>query len=71
MHPSGYSSGLLISVHRMGAGRFILNTFRILENLDRHPAADRLLLNLIHYAGRDIDLPLADIPVDFDQQMYA
>lgn len=71
MHPSsGYSSGLLISVHRLKAGRFILNTFRILENLGRHPAADRLLLNLIQYASRDMDQPLTNLPVNFDRQVY-
>ena len=33
-----------------GRGRFILNALRIVENLGRNPAADRLLLNLIRQA---------------------
>ena len=45
-----YSSGLLLSVYDLGAGRFILNTLRIRENLDSHPAAERLLRNMIRYA---------------------
>lgn len=71
LHPTGYSSGLLISVHRLGAGRFILNTFRLLENLGTHPAADRLLLNLIQYAARDLDRPLAPLPADFVKRLDA
>jgi hypothetical protein len=48
----GYASGVLVGAYRLGAGRFVINTLRVLENLDRHPAADRLLLNLIDYAAR-------------------
>ncbi|HWE62823.1 MAG TPA: glycoside hydrolase family 2 TIM barrel-domain containing protein, partial [Chloroflexota bacterium] len=47
---SGYASGFLAASYPFGAGRFLLNTLRILENVDRHPAADRLLLNMITYA---------------------
>ena len=46
----GYSAGLLIAMYKVSKGRMILSTPRILENLDSHPAADRLLLNLIRYA---------------------
>ena len=49
--PGGYASGVLIGSYRLGAGRFILSTPRVLENLDAHPAADRLLLNLVTFAG--------------------
>jgi hypothetical protein len=45
----GYACGLLIAAYRAG-GRLILSTPYLLENLERHPAADRLLVNLIHYA---------------------
>jgi hypothetical protein len=48
----GYTSGVLVGTYRLGAGRFVLNTLRVLENLDRHPAADRLLLNMIDYAAQ-------------------
>ncbi|MBB6670805.1 glycoside hydrolase family 2 protein [Cohnella nanjingensis] len=43
----GYAGGILLGAYRYGAGRIVVNTFRILENLDRHPAADRLLMNMI------------------------
>lgn len=47
----GYSSGLLVAVYPLGAGRFILNTLRARENLGSHPAAERLLRNMLHYAA--------------------
>ena len=46
-----YRSGLLVSVHRQGAGRMILNTLLIRENLGTHPAAERLLRNMLRYAA--------------------
>jgi len=61
-----YSSGLLVAVHARGAGRVILNTMRIRDKLGRHPAAERLLRNVLRYAARDIAEPLADLPDDFD-----
>ena len=66
-----YSSGLLLSVYNLGAGRFILNTLRIRENLGTHPAAERLLRNLLRYAARDAGKPLADPPADLDAQFKA
>ena len=61
-----YSSGLMVAVHELGAGRFILNTMRVREELGRHPAAERLLRNLLRYAARDAGKPLADLPAGFD-----
>ena len=46
----GYGSSLLIAMYKSGKGRFILSTPYVLENLNTHPAADRLLVNLIRYA---------------------
>ncbi len=66
-----YSSGLLVSVYQLGAGRFILNTLLIHENLGSQPAADRLLLNALEYAGRDLEKPLAELPSDFDGELEA
>lgn len=66
-----YSSGLLVSVHDLGAGRFILNTLRIRENLGRHPAAERLLRNMLRYAARDAAKPPADLPADFPRRLRA
>jgi len=48
--PGGYAAGLLTGSYRIEAGQIVLNTLRIPEHLGRHPAADRLLLNLIRYA---------------------
>jgi hypothetical protein len=50
----GYASGVLVGAYRLGVGRFVLNTLRVLENLAQHPAADRLLLNMIDYAARPL-----------------
>ena len=46
-----YASGLALSVDRLGAGRVVLNTLKIEANLGSDPAAERLLRNLINYAG--------------------
>ena len=46
-----YSSGLMLAVHQSGAGRIILNTLLIREQLGVHPAAERLLRNLLNYAA--------------------
>jgi len=61
-----YSSGLMVAVYDLGAGRFVLNTLRIRESLGSHPAAERLLRNMLRYAARDADKPPADLPRDFD-----
>ena len=64
-----YSSGLMLSVHRFGAGRFILNTLSIRDNLGAHPAAERLLRNLLRFAARDLSPPLAEVPGEFEAQL--
>ncbi len=43
---------LTLSEYRHGAGRFVLNAFRIEEMLGRHPIADQLLLNLLSFYGQ-------------------
>ncbi|MBI4553282.1 MAG: hypothetical protein HY710_13550 [Candidatus Latescibacteria bacterium] len=67
--PGGYASGVLVSSYRFCAGRFVLNTLRVLEHLDAHPAADRLLLNMIAYAARFVDEPVAPLPEDFEERL--
>jgi len=67
----GYSSGLLVAVHKLGAGRFILNTLRIRENLGADPAAEHLLRNMLNYAAADADKPLAPLPGDLDATLKA
>jgi hypothetical protein len=70
--PGGYAAGVMIGAYRFGEGKFILNTFNVLANLDRHPAADRLLLNLIRYAAETRGAnPLPPLPADFDAQLKA
>jgi hypothetical protein len=64
-----YSSGLMMSVYPLGAGRFILNTLLIRENLGRHPAAERLLRNMLRYASRDLAQPVTALPADFEAQL--
>ncbi len=66
-----YSSGLLVAVDNLGAGRFILNTLFIHDNLGTHPAAERLLRNMLRYAARDAAQPPADLPADFEAQLKA
>ncbi len=66
-----YSSGLTVAVYKLGAGRFILNTLRIRENLGTHPSAERLLRNLLRYGARDAKLPPAALPANFDEQLKA
>jgi hypothetical protein len=64
-----YSAGLLVCVHSLGAGRFILNTLQVRENLGQNPAADRLLVNMLRYAARDLDKPTVELPADFEGQL--
>ncbi|MBN2580641.1 MAG: hypothetical protein JXB10_16770 [Pirellulales bacterium] len=66
-----YSSGLMVSVYNLGAGRFVLNTLRIRESLSGNPAAERLLRNMLRYAARDVEEPVASLPADFDRQLRA
>jgi len=66
-----YSAGLLVAVHNLGAGRFVLSTLRIRENLGPNPVAERLLRNMLIYAARDARKPLADLPPDFDARLKA
>lgn len=65
----GYASGVLFAGYRIGAGWFYLNTFPLLENLHVNPTADRMLLNIIRYAQKDVGKPLAALPSDFDVLM--
>jgi hypothetical protein len=47
----GYSSGLMVGVYPLGSGRLVLNSLLVRENLGHHPAADRLLINMLRYAA--------------------
>jgi hypothetical protein len=41
--------GMDMGVVQYGAGRYILNTLRLVENLDKDPVADKILYNLIRW----------------------
>jgi hypothetical protein len=44
----GYDEGVIIGGYKFGEGFFMLNAMSVLENAG-HPAADRLLINLLDY----------------------
>jgi len=67
----GYQSGLIVGVYKLGAGEFILNSLLIRDNLGKVPQAERLLRNMLRFAGRDASKPLADLPGDFEAQLKA
>jgi hypothetical protein len=66
---TGYGSGMLVGVYELGAGRFILNTLWIRENLGTVPQAERLLRNMLNFAGQDINKTIIELPVDFEEQL--
>jgi hypothetical protein len=64
--PNGYYAGMHIGSYEFGAGSFMLNTLLILDNLGKHPSADRLVINLIRYASSKIYKPIAELPNDLE-----
>ncbi len=69
--PDGYAAGVMLGAYRLGAGKFIINTFQLLENIDKHPAADQLLLNLAQDRTSAEVLPPAPLPADFQATVQA
>ena len=69
--PGGYASGMMLGAYRFGAGQLIANSFKILDNVDAILAADRLLLNLIHYAAGCTGAAPAALPADFADVLQA
>jgi hypothetical protein len=65
-----YSSGLTMAVYNLGGGRFTINTLHIRQNLGNDPVAERLLRNMLLYAARDMDKPMAELPPGFYQSLY-
>jgi hypothetical protein len=65
----GYASGLTLAKYEFGTGRFFINTLNICENLGKAPSAELLLRNLLNYAGRDLSMPLSDLPPGVDQTL--
>ncbi len=64
----GYDAGVLVAVYRVGAGRIVLNTLWIVEQLGHDPVAERLLRNMLRYAAAEAAQPLAALPPDFEKQ---
>jgi hypothetical protein len=62
----GYAAGFMLAAYPVGAGKIILNTFNLLDQVDRHPAADRLLLNLVASAAETAKGSPAALPADFE-----
>jgi len=67
--PGGYASGTMLGAYNFGAGKVIVNTLQVIENIDAHPTADRLLLNMITYAASSAGGTVAPLPDDFDARM--
>ncbi|HEX4487845.1 MAG TPA: hypothetical protein VH088_16335, partial [Terriglobales bacterium] len=67
--PGGYAAGVLLGAYEFGAGRFVVNTFPVLDHIDQHPVADRLLLNLIQYGAGFAQGPATPLPQDFSDQL--
>ena len=64
--PDGYAAGVMLSAYPFGAGKIVLNTLNLVGNLDKHPAADRLVLNLVAYAAKAVKPAPAPLPTDFE-----
>ena len=67
----GYSAGLLLAVGELGAGRFVLNALRIRENLGSHPAAERILRNLLRWGAGVASGPHAEPPPGLERSLDA
>ena len=61
------SAGVMLGTWRHHAGRFTLNSLNLLGNLG-HPAADRLLLNLLAHA-RATAAPLQALPGGYEAEL--
>lgn len=64
------SSGVMVGEYRLGAGHWMLSTLGIVSNVDRHPAADRLLLNMVRHAQRNAQT-VAGRDEGFEARMHA
>ena len=57
----GYHSGLTVCTYEIRAGRILLNSLLVRENLSlesSHPVAERLLRNLLNYGASSITVPV-------------
>jgi hypothetical protein len=67
--PDDYQSDLTVAAYKFGAGRVILNSLKIQQNLGTIPTAERLLRNLLNYASQGIEEPIAVLSPGFDDQL--
>lgn len=67
--PTYAASGVMIGQYRFDNGRFLVNTLGIIPNVDRHPAADRLLLNIVRYAQANARKPSARLSAQFKARL--
>ncbi len=67
----GYWSAANLVMYRFGEGTIIVSTLRLLETLGRHPAADRMVLNLLTYASGVSKDPLTPLSTDLAAQLDA
>ena len=67
----GYQSGLTVGVYKLGEGKLVINTLPIRDNLGKVPQAERLLRNMLRFAGRDAGGSPAALPADFDAYLKA
>jgi len=65
--PGGYDCGVMLCSYPFRTGRFILNTFTVLEHVGKHPAAEKLLLNMINYASGLKPEQSSALPENFDE----
>jgi hypothetical protein len=64
-----YCSGIQLGIWNFEKGKFIVNMLNIAENLGKDPAADRLFCYILRYASRDLNIPLAKLPADFNLRL--
>jgi hypothetical protein len=69
--PGGTASGVMVGAYRLGAGWILLNTLRVAENAGSHPAADRLLLNMVRWAAGKAAGEPEPLPADFEARLDA
>lgn len=64
-----YCSGIQLGIWNFGAGFFVLNTLNIVNNLDKDPAADRLMLNLIQHGSKNTGLDKKPMIENFEKKL--
>jgi hypothetical protein len=65
----GYACGVLLGSYKFGSGQFIINSFPIMEWVDKHPVADRLLLNLVKHGADSANGMATSLPADFQTRL--